>query len=278
VPWRLTTSVHCRATPQRPVPPQLGSPTCPEPIAEYPRSPRGGPYRGPKAGIVQDIHRTPLYMNHPYTIFLYHYREIGMSIVQEITEILGEAEDRLKRRTLVALEENQFADVEVLAVYSGRLSEIIESSDVQTASPRRPKGNGGVAAPSPAKKKRTSTQVRAGRYPRFERLSDRLLKIGWSKQERSEYTHKAPKTAVLSVAATLRSTNGDTYTMDELLPISSDAGEVPSYQAYLVVAWLRSWGAVVSEGRGGYRAPADKITDEAIATHWAALDQHKSGG
>ena len=43
------------------------------------------------------------------------------------------------------------------------------------------------------------------------------------------------------------------FLMDELMPFKMrDGEEIPSYQAYLALAWFRSLGVVESRGKDGY--------------------------
>src|SRR4051812_46307346 len=41
-------------------------------------------------------------------------------------------------------------------------------------------------------------------YPRFHRRGDELVKIGWSKSDRKEYHHRAPKRALDALVARLK--------------------------------------------------------------------------
>jgi len=95
-------------------------------------------------------------------------------------------------------------------------------------------------------------------YPRFERDGQSLVKVGWSKTSKAEYEHRAHRGALLAVVASLQAKgkNGDRFTLDEILPISDGSGgEVPSYQTYLCVAWLRDLGLIEQHGRQGYSIP-----------------------
>jgi hypothetical protein len=113
---------------------------------------------------------------------------------------------------------------------------------------------------------------RVVRYPRFERNGRRLVKVGWSKRDSTEYEHKAPRAAVNAVVKALAEITKGQFTMDEVLPIRDDAGsDVPSYQAYLVVGWLRSIGAVERIGNDGYKVRRDLLTPAAIERVWADL-------
>lgn len=93
-------------------------------------------------------------------------------------------------------------------------------------------------------------------YPRFERQRDRLIKIGWSKKDGSEYEHRAPLGAVHAVASAVVEIGKrkKCFEVDDALPIKgADGSEIPSYQTYLVLAWLRESGVVERQGKDGYR-------------------------
>lgn len=98
------------------------------------------------------------------------------------------------------------------------------------------------------------TEVEAAGYPRFVRDDEKLVKIGWSDRDQSTYEHRAPIESVLSVVARIGSLGADgrPFRMDEVLPLNGSAGEVPSYQAYLALAWLRSHNLVDRAGKTTY--------------------------
>jgi hypothetical protein len=110
-------------------------------------------------------------------------------------------------------------------------------------------------------------------YPRFEREADRLVKIGWSKRDRRAYEHRAPRDVVFRFARLLEAkTSNDTFTMDDLLPIKDENGsELPSYQAYLAMAWLRSLGAIQRVGKNGYSVKPENLTPDALEHFWDLL-------
>jgi hypothetical protein len=127
--------------------------------------------------------------------------------------------------------------------------------------------------------KRSGTRVArqsagAEGYPKFERSKDQLVKVGWSKKERCEYLHRAPR-AVLDVVVRQAEKLGAAdrvFTADELLPqcCGEDGNEFPRYQTYLCLAWLRSIGALDQHGRDGYSATMSNITEAANGS-WSAL-------
>ena len=117
--------------------------------------------------------------------------------------------------------------------------------------------------------------TKRGRYPVFMREGEYLVKIGWSKSEKAEYEHKAPKRVVLSLASTLSRIGGSSrrITMEKVLPITDPANgsEVPSYQAYLCLAWFRSVGLVVQHGRQGYSNVRGRDLEPGVEEFWQQL-------
>jgi hypothetical protein len=103
------------------------------------------------------------------------------------------------------------------------------------------------------------------RYPLFYRSRSGLVKIGWSKKKKAEYRQTAPWEAVQAVVRAIeqRGGSGEKFDFGELLPVRAENGnEVPKYQAYVVLAWLRQVNLVTQHGRRGYSLPkAGKLSD-----------------
>jgi hypothetical protein len=110
-------------------------------------------------------------------------------------------------------------------------------------------------------------------YPLFYRDRDTLIKVGWSKSQGGEYEHRAPKAVVDALAqAIMRAGPGEPTSMETLLPLRDDrGGEMPSYQAYLALAWLRACGAVRRHGQDGYSMTRRFASRDAIETLWGEL-------
>jgi hypothetical protein len=113
----------------------------------------------------------------------------------------------------------------------------------------------GALAPKATTPKATPGKLRKSEYPKFLRQGDELVKIGWSKSEKAPYEHKAPRAVVtLLIQALIKiGQDGRVFTMDALLPLRQTRGvDVPSYQAYVALAWLRTASLIVQHGRRGY--------------------------
>lgn len=120
----------------------------------------------------------------------------------------------------------------------------------------------------------------ASKYPIFERQGDRLIKVGWSKKERSAYEHRVQREIVFAAAAALITsmTERGSIRMDAILPLRDNHGsEVPSYQAYLVLAWLRELGVVLRKGNDGYGLAQLEISARNIEQFWSQTPERQDG-
>lgn len=203
-----------------------------------------------------------------------------MSIQDYIVDVLTEAEDQFTLRLQKAAGDRQYADVATLAAVSEQLHNLIQSINDNGRTPEpsiavRVTDSSGSAAHKLGSRRgiAKAKNERANAYPRFARSGHRLVKIAWSKKDGAEYEHRAPHIAVLAVVSSLRKLGSGEFSMDELAQVRDKYGnEVPSYQVYLVMAWLRAWGAVRKIGRGGYVSSLGDLTDAAVNEHWSALD------
>lgn len=114
-------------------------------------------------------------------------------------------------------------------------------------------------------------------YPKFLRDGDQLIKIGWSKKEKAQYEHKAPKSVLGPLLQSLLAAGGDghRFTTDDVLPLgeAGDGLEIPSYQSYLCIAWLRSEELIVQHGRQGYSLPQPDRFAASVEESWERLSR-----
>ena len=152
------------------------------------------------------------------------------------------------------------------------LSDSDSAGDTPASSATVPGGKHRLDGKRSRRLKRTPTK---GEYPKFFRRGEQFVKIGWSKKERSEYEHKAPRRAVdaLTAAISRRSANGKLFTVDDLLPLKDpqDGGELPEYQVYVALAWLRTVGLVEQRGRAGYRVGSPATLGASVREAWEGL-------
>lgn len=102
-------------------------------------------------------------------------------------------------------------------------------------------------------------------------------KTAWSKKERTEYEHKAPRGVVDLLAAGIakKGASARLFTVEDLLPLQypQDGGEVPGYQVYVALAWLKSTGLVKMHGRRGYSARRGLPLADEATTLWRKVQE-----
>jgi hypothetical protein len=126
--------------------------------------------------------------------------------------------------------------------------------------------------PSPPRRK--DLNKNSAKYPLFLRYGGDLVKIGWSKKLRAQYEHKSPKEVLDLLAATLANlgSDGRRFTMEQVLPHMNLNGlDVPTYQTYLCLAWLRDAGLLHQHGRQGYSVGTEGALSEQVNFRWQDL-------
>ncbi len=188
--------------------------------------------------------------------------------------ILGDAERGIVKLAAEAGNARAYADAAALLDAARRIQQIGEQTLAESGG--RDEGAATITD-SPAGNQQTSHRPVAAKkprkpdYPQFFRSGDSLVKVGWSKSERAEYEHKCPKRVldVLVSECTRVAGPGKRFVMDKLLPLRDPASgtELPGYQAYVALAFLRHAGLVEQHGRSGYSIANVKtfVTDAAVA-------------
>lgn len=172
------------------------------------------------------------------------------------------------------LKQQRYVDVAEVARLAAGVARLLQKQDSTTSRP-----------PAPPLKRTRKRQVsgrqaaRGGKrettYPRFERDGDKLVKVGWSKKNREAYEHRAPREAVIAFVRHLSSrvAAGEVFAMENVLPAPDvvGGGELPAYQAYLTLAWLRQVGVVDKKGRDGYVLRIEPLTNGELDRLWGEL-------
>lgn len=203
----------------------------------------------------------------------------AMRYTEEANKIVVSAEASLRSIAEQALLDREYGDVAHIASLADILRGVSERAESGNGMTPLPTVNAPLRAKSTRNrnKHRLKSLMRPPRgYPRFERDGDRLVKVGWSKKARGEYEHRAPRAAVLAFADQVgsKTAKGEMFAIEELLPVRSDAGEqLPSYQVYLALAWLRQAGAIVKRGRDGYTRASDPLDGSVFDTLWGQIPE-----
>lgn len=212
--------------------------------------------------------------------------------------VIQEAEAELRRLIGEALGSQSYRDVGLIASMADKLAAIHRDVDLEKG--RMPSGDPAAAESRPGsmpllvmetpavygRSRASKTRIRPRRspsqvaaadgYPKFLRDGDRLVKIGWSKQDERAYEHKAPRVAVSLFVEKVRETvpPATVFSMDRFLPLrDANQQEIPSYQAYAVMAWLRSSGAIERRTKEGYSYTAGALDAERVEQLWLSLPE-----
>lgn len=204
-----------------------------------------------------------------------------MDTIQAGQKVLRDAESELRDLIQRALSEQRYPAIKVLADFADGVAKLLQVNGIATApaapmsselraraTPTRTKD----AARSPPKQNRPGANKPT--YPRFDRDGNRLVKVGWSKKSKKEYEHRVPKDVVISFIRHLGQNVvvGKVFDVEGLLPVHDASGdEIPAYQVYVTLAWLRDSGALEKKGRDGYVLRDGAILNGGIDTLWESL-------
>ena len=202
---------------------------------------------------------------------------------KEAARLLDECEQNLRRLVAEAAGSGDYSDVLRITDWAKGVAALAAEARTGGAGA----GAEAVAAQQSLQGPRHSPLPRAagtnGRvhvrdtYPKFFRRGDELIKVGWSKKERKEYSHRAPRRAVDAVAAAVKQAGarGKLFTGDTLIPLKdpSDGAALPDYQVYVSLSWLTNLGVLEQRGRrAGYAVVPHKQIDSTITAAWPALE------
>jgi len=211
-----------------------------------------------------------------------------VEVVPAWYQILERAEADLRQLIQQALVDGRYGEVVKLARLADGISRLVAENRAGEVDVE-PVGSQATFASSQAKQLSSPAsetaphsalasvqrRARSRTFPRFEREADKLVKIAWSKKDRAEYEHKAPRWVidVLLDAIRARKGEGARFEAPDIFPLKDPqtGREIPSYQSYLALAWLRHEGVVVKYGRDGYSLKPTAATKEHLAELWEAL-------
>lgn len=197
-----------------------------------------------------------------------------MAIEARAAAILRDAETNLRQLAAEAASAGDYAAIIKVAAWAKAVSDLVKSSAAE-ANAKLPAVQRDAVAAKPQSAPRRSTAKAPDRYPRFYRQGDQLIRVAWSKREKKEYQHKAPHSALTALAAALAEAGkeGRVFSTDQVLPIrgTADGNEIPNYQSYVCIAWLKQTGLIDQHGRQGYSVPRLAEFKDAVESIWRTL-------
>jgi hypothetical protein len=196
-------------------------------------------------------------------------------------ETISGAEVKLRGMMQTALTKQRYADVARLAPLADGLLNILRmarNGDASSptsviADPVRAENHAIKSDGKMGRAPSTKNRLPEPSDPRIERPGDRLVKIAWSKKDRREYEHRAAADIIFRIAELFERDRspGVAFMMDGLMPFKTGSGaDIPSYQAYLALAWFRSLGAIEPRGKDGYAVVVDNLRTR-VKSAWDSL-------
>lgn len=182
------------------------------------------------------------------------------TVAKEVATALAGAEKRLKRVIAATAQVGEYS----LSKAASAVAENLVALREKLPRPSEQTGADGLRkssnSASPSGKSRRERPQRR-KYPRFEMHGDYLHRVGWSKKEREEYTHKAERGTYEHVARAMSALAGTTeqpISAEQIWEyIQANGSAVASYQMYVVIGFLKAQGVIKQRGRAGYEIPND---------------------
>jgi hypothetical protein len=212
-----------------------------------------------------------------YTIQWVYYP--AMSTEPSIVGILSRADVELRRAIEELLGQKRYSEAVVAARVADAVARLLLDVEGQAGESESEHFSDGRANLRDSSSLNSPRSLQARRQvrelPRFERDGDRLIKIAWSKRNRSEYEHRAPRVVVQLLVSAIKKKKGEgvLFAAADVLPLKDPDSrqELPSYQSYLALAWLQHTEVIRKKGREGYVLKPATATPEHLAELWEAL-------
>ena len=192
---------------------------------------------------------------------MYVYCE-SMDTIQKAQAVLRTAEESLRDLIRQAMDDQRYSEIKDVAELADGVAKLIRGEPVENRpvlmtrdTPARYEVKGSPPPPTTKKKPARRKRSKKSDYPWFGRDGDRLVKVGWSKKNKKEYEHRVSRDLVQVFATHLLTNVSDSevFDVEGLLPVIDSSGdEVPAYQVYVALAWLRSINVIEKKGRDGY--------------------------
>lgn len=202
-----------------------------------------------------------------------------MDSVSRAAEVLTQAETNLKELVSKAAASGDYPGVVQIASWAQAVCDLLKKAPSSRTITANTAGATPARAHTPRQavgaKKKTGRSPK-DQYPKFFRHDDQLIRIAWSKKEKKEYQHKAPRAVIQALvgAVTEAGKDGAVFSTDNILPLyDHDGGEIPSYQAYVGISLLKHLKLIDQHGRQGYTVSAPDELPKAVEALWSQLPQ-----
>lgn len=181
--------------------------------------------------------------------------------IKKMEAVLSTAEHDLRKVIADSAGVGDYEAVDLARNMASRIREMLSLLSRRTPKTENESlsgGEGKVSARTGSGQSGSPRLRKVGPYPRFVIRKGVLWKYGWSKKEKKEYIHKAPREAFdQSVQAINKLVQNAVapFTADQITQQITDSDKaIPAYQIYVALAFLRANGLIHRDGRDGYSA------------------------
>lgn len=192
----------------------------------------------------------------------------------KIIEILNKTESDIQEMIIEAAQAGDYRSVDMARAAAVNIKNLRTqiSNPADKANPMSMKGV------SRAKRKAASRKGAKTDYPQFKVTKDTLIRIGWSKKQRREYIHKAPRFVfeqTVKAMTALSQSGAGPFTAEQIIEHidSMESETIPSYQIYVVIGLLRRTNCIKQLGRDGYDIPTELV--EKAENKWSELSNRR---
>lgn len=194
--------------------------------------------------------------------------------IEKILGILTKTESDLRELIVEAAQAGDYRSVDTARAAAVNIHDLL----TRIANPSSKLESKFASKASGRKKKSASRKGIKSKYPKFDVRNGTLIRIGWSKKQRREYTHKVPRFAfnqtVKGMVALAQSGAGPFMAEQIIEQVNSmEAETIPSYRVYVVLGLLRQTNCIKQVGREGYDIPVELV--EKAENGWAKLSNKK---
>ena len=194
-----------------------------------------------------------------------------------IQRLFGELRDQLLAASHESAksEKRDWAQAEHFFSASKKVDELCRSvlrhmseAGLNDSASSSPETNGTTSAPY--SRQRTSKRNQKKDYPKYSVRSDALVKVGLSRDRRTEYEHTVPRIEFDAIVGRLGELAGRRHfaAEDVIEKVPS-----PSYQVYIVLSLLKERGLLVVPHRGVYAFSRPKSFTSESESVWSSLAQ-----
>lgn len=204
-----------------------------------------------------------------------------MNVEKEALAILQNAETDLRRLVAQAATAGDYSGTVLVAGWAKAVTDLIRTSNQGAVNSIPGLAQEKIRKTEKATRRLSKRTKERSKYPRFLQDRGNLIRVAWSNRQKKEYQHKAPRTVLDALVVVLQrdGKDGRIFTTDTILPIcNTDETEIPNYQSYVCISWLKQVGLIDQHGRQGYSIPRVADLQKDVESLWVALPKLKNGG